>query len=42
METLLKCLLDCHPNFVPPEASTKQSKKHVKENDNIPKAHVDF
>jgi len=39
---LMVVLLDCHPNFVTPEASTKQGKKQAKGNDKIPQAHVAF
>jgi len=40
MNTLFKCLLDCHPNFVPPEADVKHGKKQAKDKEKIPKAHI--
>jgi len=40
MDTLFKCLLDCHPNFVPPETNVKHGKKQAKDKGKIPKAHI--
>ncbi len=40
MNTLFKCLLDHHPNFVPPEADLKHGKKQAKDKEKIPKAHI--
>ena len=40
MNTLFKCLLDRHPNFVPPEADLKHGKKQAKDKEKIPKGHT--
>jgi len=44
MDTLFKCLLDRHPNFVPPEAKKKhgkkQAKNQAKNKAKIPKGHT--
>jgi len=40
MDTLFKCLLDHHPNFVPAEAKKKHGKKQAKNKAKIPKGHT--